>query len=60
MLPLKIYVHQGTKTGAELLLKRKIKERYIDRNDLIEPLISAKIECWEIEDILCRYKGKFK
>ena len=60
LLPTKIYIHQGTKVGAELLLKKKINKRFIEREELIEPFISADIECWEIEDILCIFKGKMK
>lgn len=59
-LPTRVYLHRGVKTGAERLLKRKTNNRFIDREELIEPLRSADIECWEIEDILCIFKGKFR
>ena len=58
--PAYVYLHAGTKIGAENLLGHKIKSRYINKCDLPEPIKSSSLTCHEIEDILCIYKDKFK
>lgn len=54
-----VYIHAGVKTGAEKLLGRKIKERYIDRSILPLPFQDPELTNAQIEDILCRYKDAF-
>lgn len=53
--PDKVYLHSGTRIGAEKLIGR-VKEKSITRHQL--PLIIATSDLTEveIEDILCRYK----
>lgn len=48
-----IYIHRGTKVGAEKFLKKKIKEKVLDKS-IFKGLSS--LSCSEIEDILCIYK----
>lgn len=54
--PDKVYMHSGTRTGAEKILKRKIKEPYLDKSAF---KYFAHLRCDEIEDILCIYKSSF-
>lgn len=57
--PDKIYLHAGTRIGAEKLLGRPIKKRHIDRTELPSPFHDKTLTNAEIEDILCIYKDKF-
>lgn len=54
MLPNKVYLHAGAKTGAERLLGRRVKR--------IEPKcefsLLQKLSCNEIENFLCHYADK--
>jgi hypothetical protein len=52
--PERIYLHRGTRKGAEILLG-KIKNKYITINQLPRPFHS-NLSAAEIEDILCIYK----
>lgn len=54
--PDKVYMHRGTRTGAEKILKRKIKEPYLDKSAFKD---FVHLRCDEIEDILCIYKSSF-
>jgi hypothetical protein len=54
--PDKVYMHSGTRTGAEKILKRKIKEPYLDKSAFKQFVC---LRCDEIEDILCIYKSSF-
>lgn len=57
--PEMIYLHAGTKTGAENVLQRKLNKKDISINELPEPfhVLSAR----QIENILCIYfKNKSK
>jgi len=55
--PDKIYLHRGTKTGANNLLG-KIESKYITKNQLPKPFQKVDLTCSEIEDILCIYKDR--
>lgn len=57
--PDKIYLHAGTKKGAEKLFRKRIKKRFIDKSELPEPFKSSELDCAELEDILCIYKLRF-
>jgi hypothetical protein len=57
--PDKIYLHAGTKIGAEKLFGKRIKKRFIDKSELPEPFKSSVLDCAELEDILCIYKSRF-
>ncbi len=57
--PKKVYLHAGTKKGAERLLGFKIRKKHIEKLDLPDPLRDSSLTCAEIEDILCIYKEKF-
>jgi len=59
ILPDKIYLHCGTRTGAKLILG-KISTKTILKSDLPEPLKSSDLECWELEDLFCIRKKVFK
>jgi hypothetical protein len=56
-LPQKIYLHAGTRTGAEKLLKRKINARFLLKRNLPEPFKSCDLKEHELEDLLCIYKN---
>lgn len=57
--PDKIYLHAGTKKGADKLFGKRIKKRFIDKSELPEPFKSSELDCAELEDILCIYKLRF-
>ena len=57
--PDKIYLHAGTKDGAEKLLGRKLRCDCISKKDLPDAFQREDLSCAEIEDILCRYKKYF-
>lgn len=52
--PDKVYMHQGTRVGAENYLKRKVAEKKLEKSFFKD---FSKLSCEEIEDILCIYKG---
>lgn len=54
-----IYLHAGTKKGAEKLLGKRLKGKSIRKTDLPDPLKGNDITPSEIEDILCIYKNRF-
>jgi len=60
--PENIYLHAGTRKGAEILLNKKLskKIKYISRDLLPETLNNPSLSCSQLEDILCMYKHKFK
>jgi hypothetical protein len=53
ILPNKVYIHCGTKIGAERILKNKIRNKFIDKSMFKK---FSDLTCEEIEDILCIYK----
>jgi hypothetical protein len=56
LYPNKIYLHRGTRNGAEILLG-KIKGKYLTINQLPQPF-QSHLSAAEIEDILCIYKER--
>jgi len=60
LFPEHIYLHAGTKIGAEKLLGKRIKVKFINRIDLPVPFHNESLTNGEIEDILCIYKDKFE
>ena len=56
--PQKIYLHSGTKEGAESLLKKKISEDSLETKDFPKELQCLKP--YHIENFLCIYKKKLK
>lgn len=54
--PDKVYMHSGTRNGAEMILKRKVREPYLDKSVFKD---YSHLQCDEIEDILCIYKSNF-
>ncbi len=59
VVPDKIYLHAGTRKGAERLFGMRIKKKFIDKSELPEPFKSSDLDCIQLEDILCIYKLKF-
>ena len=59
IFPTKIYLQAGALIGAERLLQKKIKSRFIEKIDLPKIFQIQELECWQIEDILCIYKDYF-
>lgn len=57
IFPDMVYMHQGTRIGAEQYLNRKITEKQLDKR-LFKDL--SRLRCDQIEDILCIYKGNIK
>jgi hypothetical protein len=57
--PSKIYLHAGTKKGTEILLRKKIKDKYISKETLtkIYPNLE-KLTCAELEVYLCVFPKK--
>lgn len=56
LYPDKVYLHSGTRIGAESILGRKIKSAFIDRSDLPEVFQDSRLSCADLEDILCHLK----
>ncbi|WP_282774577.1 hypothetical protein [Phaeodactylibacter xiamenensis] len=54
-----IYLHAGTKKGAEKLLGMKLRDKCIRKVDLPAPFQTDELTPAEIEDILCIYKDRF-
>jgi hypothetical protein len=57
--PETIYIHAGTKTGLQNLLKRKIPEKQIKKEMLPEPFCSSDLTPGQLEDFFCIYKDIF-
>jgi len=57
--PQKIYLHAGTRKGIEGLMKRKISNYYIQKDELPPPFNTCKLECWQLEDFFCINKEIF-
>lgn len=57
--PEKIYLHAGTRVGAELILGHRIRGKYIDRKMLPEAFQSENLTNDEIENILCVCRHHF-
>ncbi|WP_340201926.1 hypothetical protein [Ascidiimonas sp. W6] len=54
-----IYIHCGTKVGAERLLKRKIRTPFINISELPSPFLQARLTNDELENLLCICKDCF-
>jgi hypothetical protein len=54
--PQKIYLHQGTRIGAQRYLQRTLNVDSVDRSEFKD---FSKMSCAAIEDIMCIYKGEF-
>ena len=57
ILPEKVYIHAGTRIGAEAL-GFSGKAKYIEKKEL--PIEFSQLEAYEIEDILCIFKSKLQ
>jgi hypothetical protein len=55
----RIYLHAGTRVGAERILGERLNVPYILKTDLPPAFQRADLDCGEIEDILCIYKDDF-
>ena len=56
-LPERIYMHAGTKEGAEKI-KGKIENHFLLKKYLPEPFRSCDLKEYELEDLFCIYKDK--
>lgn len=54
--PTSVYIHAGTRTGAEKLLKRKVRESILPITEFPE---FSGFSASQIENILCIYKKDF-
>jgi len=59
LYPEKIYLHTGTRRGAEKILGKKVNRKFILQSDLPELFQNENISNAEIEEILCIYKDRF-
>jgi len=57
LYPDTVYLHAGTKDGAKFL-NLSVRRPSIPRNEFSPEL--RRLQAWEIEDILCIYKNRFK
>jgi len=57
--PEHIYLHAGTKKGAEKLLGHRIKAKHINAHDLPPAFQNKALSNAALEDILCIYKDQF-
>lgn len=55
-----IYLHAGTKKGAEKILGKRLSQKFIHRTELPNPFHNKNLSNDEIEDILCIYKDRFE
>jgi hypothetical protein len=58
LFPDKVYLHAGTKKGAEKVLG-KIEGSTIKKEMFPEPIRSSNLSCADIESMLCMYKNIF-
>jgi len=59
LYPEKIYLHTGTRRGAEKILGKKVNRKFILKSELPDSFQNAAISSAEIEEILCMYKDQF-
>lgn len=52
-----IYLHAGTRKGAEEILNRKLKHKLIKKDDLPTPFHDNSLSNSDIENFLCIYKN---
>lgn len=55
MMPSLVYLHSGTRTGAERILQRKLRLAVPALAPTAFPML-ARLSPWEMEDFLCIYK----
>lgn len=58
LFPGKIYLHAGTREGAEKLIG-KIESSTVKKEMFPEPIKSSSLTCADIESMLCMYKDIF-
>lgn len=58
LLPDKVYLHSGTRTGAEILFDDVEGMPFLEISRFPKPF--QKLDATEIEDILCMYKDEIK
>lgn len=51
--PERIYLHTGTRLGAQKVLGRKIKSADLERSELPDIFQDSRLNCADLEDILC-------
>lgn len=54
-----IYLHAGTKKGAEKILGTRLTQKYLRKDELPIIFQNSDLTSAEIEDILCIYKDRF-
>jgi hypothetical protein len=54
--PEKVYLHTGTKQGAEKLLGKRLRSGVLERNELPEVFQDSRLSCADLEDILCHLR----
>ncbi|MBI4834515.1 MAG: hypothetical protein HY811_06830 [Planctomycetes bacterium] len=59
ILPDKVYLHRGTRRGAEILLGRQLSKTSCLLTDELDILL-RKLKPYQIEDLLCICKDDFK
>ncbi|MBN7813421.1 hypothetical protein J0A68_20870 [Algoriphagus sp. H41] len=59
VFPDRIYLHSGTKLGAEKILGRRLKRATMDRAELPKAFQDPRLTCADLEDILCHLKENF-
>ncbi|EDP97788.1 hypothetical protein U8527_05540 [Kordia algicida OT-1] len=52
-------MHAGVKVGAEKILGKLPKRKFIYKHELPKAFQQDDLHCNAIEDILCRYKDRF-
>lgn len=53
----KIYLHSGTKLGAEKILGRRLRQSTLDWTELPKAFQDPRLTCADLEDILCHLNG---
>ncbi len=59
LFPEFIYLHAGTKKGAENLLGKRLKKKYLRKDELPKIFQTRGLTPFDIENLLCIYKDKF-
>ena len=54
--PRRVYLHQGTRLGAERYFKRTLSVDSVNKREFRE---FSKLSCSAIEDVMCIYKDEF-
>ncbi len=56
VFPDKIFLHSGTRAGAEKILGHKLRQVTLDRSELPAVFNDPRLSCADLEDILCHLK----